>query len=46
MYYLMINVGEECVMRFMARDHNPSAINVVKHELTNIKWFIVAPWPT
>ena len=28
------------------QDHNPSAINHVKHELTNIKWFIVALWPT
>ena len=34
----------ECFI--MPRDHNPSAINLVKHELTNIKWFIVAPWPT
>ena len=28
------------------QDHNPSAINHIKHKLTNIKWFIVAPWPT
>ena len=27
-------------------DHTPHAINLVKHELTNIKWFIVALWPT
>ena len=33
-------------MRFMARDRNPSAIYHIKHELTNIKWFIVALWPT
>ena len=44
--HVLLNVGEECVMRFMVRDHNPSAISHVKHELTNIKWFIVAPWPT
>ena len=30
----------------MAQDHVPSAINLVKHDLTNIKWFIVAPWVT
>ena len=30
----------------MAQDHNLSAINHVKYELTNIKWFIVASWPT
>ena len=44
--HVLLNVGEECVTRFMARDHNPSAINHVKYDLTNIKWFIVAPWPT
>ena len=44
--YVLLNVGEECITRFMAQDHNPSAINHVKHDHTNIKWFIVAPWPT
>ena len=34
----------ECCI--MPQDHNPSALNLVKHELTNIKWFIVAPWST
>ena len=29
----------------MSQDHNPSAINPIKHELSNIKWFIVALWP-
>ena len=26
--------------------YSTSAINHVNHELTNIKWLIVAPWPT
>ena len=26
-------IGEEYFMRFMARDHVPSAINLVKHDL-------------
>ena len=30
----------------MPQDHNPSAINHVKHKVTNIKWFIVALWLT
>ena len=41
--YVLLNVGEECITRFMVRDHNPSAINHVKHKLTIIKWFIVVP---
>ena len=62
-YYVLLNVGEDCIMQFMAwgvwssardktecciapREHNPSAINHMKHELTNIKWFIVALWST
>ena len=41
--HVLLNAGEECITRFMARDHNTSAINHAKHELTNTKWFIVAP---
>ena len=28
------------------RDHNLSAINHVRHDLADMKWFIVAPWTT
>ena len=44
--YVLLNFGEECITWFMAWDHNLSAINDVKHKLTNNKWFIVAPWST
>ena len=33
------------LMLYQPIDHTPCAIHV-KHELTNIKWFIVSPWPT
>ena len=38
MNYVLCNVGEESFMGSMPQDYILSVINLVKHNLTNIKW--------